>query len=121
SDNHLLKLARDSANQAVSANSDLAAGHSILSEVLLQAGERASAKSEAERAMQLNPLASAPYLALAKLDSKSDFQNAERLFRKAAELAPDDWITHGDFGVVLYRAARYEQASQEWEKAIRIA
>jgi serine/threonine-protein kinase len=122
SDNHWLKLARDSANQAVLANPDLAAAHTILGDVLLEAGESAQAKTEIDRALQLDPLNSTANVSLAKFHSKSDPARAEVLFRKAAVLAaPDDWIPHSEYGGFLYRAARYQDAAAEWEKAGRAA
>ncbi len=121
SDDHWLKLARDSANQAVAANPDLAAAHSILADVLLQSGENPAAKTEIDRARQLDPLAAAPYLSLGKFSAKSDPQIAEQAYKKAAELAPDDWIPHSEYGRFLYRAARYQPAADEWEQALRVA
>lgn len=119
-DNHWLKLARDSASQAVSANPDLAEAHTSLGDVLLEAGEAAPAKTEIERALQLDPLSSAACLALARLNAKSDPARAETLYRKAAKLAPDDWIPHSEYGLFLYRAARYREAAAEWQEATRV-
>src|SRR5665213_2671157 len=56
SDDRWIKLARDSANQAVAANPDLAAAQSILGAVLVEAGANARAKAELGRAMDLDPL-----------------------------------------------------------------
>jgi serine/threonine protein kinase/tetratricopeptide (TPR) repeat protein len=120
-DNHWLKLARDSAGQAVAANPDLAAAHSILGDVLLETGETATAKMEIERAMQLDPLGWPSYVSLAKFYSKSDALRAEQLYRKATELGPGDWIPHSEYGRFLYRTARYQQAAAEWEQATRVA
>jgi serine/threonine-protein kinase len=120
-DDHWLKLARDAATQAVSANPDLAAAHSILADVLLQSKESGAAKPEIDRAMQLDPLASAPYLSLAKFDSESNPEDAEQAYKKAVELAPEDWIPHSEYGKLLYRAAHYQAAAEEWKQALRLA
>jgi serine/threonine protein kinase/tetratricopeptide (TPR) repeat protein len=120
-DDHWLKLARDAATQAVSANPDLAAAHSILADVLLQSKESGAAKPELDRAMQLDPLASAPYLSLAKFDSESNPEDAEQAYKKAVELAPEDWIPHSEYGKFLYRAAHYQAAAEEWKQALRLA
>jgi eukaryotic-like serine/threonine-protein kinase len=120
-DDHWLKLARDAATQAVSANPDLAAAHSILADVLLQSKESGAAKPEIDRAIQLDPLASAPWLSLAKFDSESNPEGAEQAYRKAAQLAPEDWIPHSEYGKFLYHAARYEAAAEEWKQALRLS
>jgi serine/threonine protein kinase/tetratricopeptide (TPR) repeat protein len=120
-DNHWLKLARDSAGQAVASNPDLAAAHSILGAVLLETGDTATAKTEIERAIQLDPLGWPPYVWLARFYSKSDPVRAEQLYRKAAELGATDWIPHSEYGRFLYRAARYQQAAAEWEQATHVA
>jgi Tfp pilus assembly protein PilF/predicted Ser/Thr protein kinase len=120
-DNHWLKLARDSAAQAVSLNPDLAEAHTSLGEVLLEGGETDRAKGEIDRALQLDPLSSRACLAMAKLQAKLDAVSAETLYGKAAALAPDDWIPHSEHGGFLYRAARYRDAAAEWEEAARLA
>jgi eukaryotic-like serine/threonine-protein kinase len=121
SDKHWLNLARDSARQAVDANPDLSTAHEILGEVLLQSGETDPAQAEVERALQLDPRNSAAYISLADLIAKSNPSRASELFRKAIELAPDDWNALSRYGLLQYRTARYQEAATTWEQAIRVA
>jgi tetratricopeptide (TPR) repeat protein len=121
SDSHWLNLARDSANQAVSINPDLAAGHTILGAVLVESGAPEEAKVEIERAMRLDPLSWEPYIPLAKLNAQADPARAEELYRKAVELGAGSWIPHSEYGRFLYRASRYHEAAAQWEEATRIA
>ena len=121
SDKHWLTLAHDSARQAVDANPDLAAAHEILGEVLLQAGETDPAQSEIQRALQLDPRNSAAYISLADLNAKSSPNRAGDLFRRAIELAPDDWNSLSRYGLLQYRSAHYREAAATWEQAIRVA
>jgi eukaryotic-like serine/threonine-protein kinase len=121
SDKHWLTLARDSAQQAVGANPDLAVAHEILGEVLLESGETTPAKAELERALALDPLNSAAYISLANLNAKSNPRRAGELYRKAIELAPGDWVPLAKYGLFQYRSARYQEAATVWEQAIRIA
>src|SRR5260370_21804665 len=121
SDKHWLNLARDSARQAVGANPDLAAAHEILGEVLLESGETTAAKAETERALDLDPRNAAAYVSLANLNAKSDPGRAAELYRKAIELAPDEWMPLGRYGQFEYRSARYRDAATLWEQAIRTA
>jgi eukaryotic-like serine/threonine-protein kinase len=121
SDKHWLNLALDSARQSVVANPDLAAAHEILGEALLESGDTAPAKAELDRALELDPRSPAAYVALANLNAKSNPARAGELYRKAIELAPDDWIPLGRYGLLQYRAARYQEAAKIWEQAIRAA
>jgi serine/threonine-protein kinase len=36
-------------------------------------------------------------------------------------LAPEDWIPHSEYGKLLYRAAHYQAAAEEWKQALRLA
>src|SRR6202035_1714340 len=64
---------------------------------------------------------SAAYISLAALAAKSDKSRAGGLYRKAIELAPNDWIPLGKYGQFQYRSARYGEAAAVWEQATRAA
>src|SRR5260370_20553524 len=116
-----LTRARHSARQAVGGNPELAAAHEILGEVLLESGETTAAKAEIERAVDLDPRNAGAYVSLANLNAKSDPRRAAQLYRKAIELAQDEWMPLGRYGQFEYRSARYREAATLWEQAIRTA
>jgi DNA-binding winged helix-turn-helix (wHTH) protein/Flp pilus assembly protein TadD len=69
----------------------------------------------AERSLALNPLAQEGHLALANLDLflGRDWQGAERHFRRAIALAPNNATAHADYSVMLMFLAREAESMTE--------
>jgi len=115
------RLARDAADKAVGLNPDLAAAHVARGMALADSREisdRAAAADEFEKALELDPKSSSANWGLAKAAAASgDSMAAEAAYRKAILLAPGAWIPVGEYGVFLFRAARYREAAETWEQA----
>ncbi|MCU1232798.1 MAG: serine/threonine protein kinase with repeat [Candidatus Solibacter sp.] len=111
-------LAREYAAKSVQLAPDLAAGHIALGNTLLDSGMRPEANTEFTRASTLDPKSALAFLGLAKLAAaEGKTADAETLFRKAVGLAPNNWIPNTEYGIFLYRAARYSESARVWERS----
>jgi len=77
------------------------------------------AKSAAQQALSIDPGAAEAYnaLALATYRQDWDFANAERDFKKAIELDPNDAVAHQWYGEFLGDMRRFDQSIAELRKA----
>jgi serine/threonine-protein kinase len=117
-----MRLATESARQALEANPDLAAAHLVSGLVLLRAGKREDARAELLKARDQDPLNADAVRGLGEyFFTVNDTANAELAFRKAIELQPDDWMGYQALGRLLYQAARYAEATTVWERAEELA
>ena len=115
------RQAREAADKAVRLNADLAAAHVARGMVLADSRD-SSANGEFSKALDLDPKSSGAYLGLAKAAAAAGNRAAsETAYRKAIALAPGEWIPLAEFGVFLYRAARYREAAETWEQAQALA
>ncbi|MCK4735560.1 MAG: tetratricopeptide repeat protein, partial [Methanophagales archaeon] len=46
------------------------------------------------------------------------YEDAEKEFKKALELNPNDYLTHNDYGVLLHNWKRYDEAEREFKDAL---
>jgi serine/threonine-protein kinase len=115
------KQMQDAADKAVALNPELAVAHVARGMALADsrdASERTAAAGEFSRALELDPKNPAGFLGTAKTAASSgDGTGAEAAYRKAIALAPGEWLPLGEFGIFLYRAARYPEAADTWEQA----
>ncbi|MBK5293495.1 MAG: protein kinase [Acidobacteriia bacterium] len=118
SDKNWLKKATESGRKAVAVNTDLAAGHVALAMAMSASGRPKEAAGEFERARDLNPLSGPAHLGLAKLRSG---QEAERLYQKAVQYSPDDWIPLTELAGFYSRAARYDENIATLRHALQLA
>ena len=120
-DPHEQRQARDAADKAVRLNPDLAAAHVARGMALADSrdtSDRSAAPGEFGKALDLDPKSSSATLGIAKAAAASgDSAAAEAAYRKAILLAPGAWIPVGEYGVFLYRAARYREAAVTFEQA----
>jgi len=115
------RQAREAADKAVKLNPDLAAAHVARGMALAESREpsdRLAAADEFGKALDLDPKSSSAHLGLAKTAAASgDSTAAETAYQKAILLASDEWLPLGEYGIFLYRAARYQDAAETWERA----
>jgi serine/threonine-protein kinase len=115
------RRAREAADKAVRLNADLAAAHVARGMVLADSrdsSDHLAANGEFGKALDLDPKSSGAYLGLAKAEAAAGHgARAETAYRKAIALATGEWIPLAEFGVFLYRAARYREAAETWEQA----
>ena len=115
-----MKLARDNAQRAIELNGDLAAGHSAMGFVHLQAAEAAEAAAAFQRAVDQDPMNPLPHLGMAlNFVAQSQDTAAEAAFEKAIAVAPLEWRAHSEYAQYHFRRARYTDAVTHWEAALK--
>lgn len=116
-----MKLARENAQRAISLTADLAAGHTALGFVHLEAGEHPAAAAALRRAAELDPVNAFPQIGLAmNFAAQSQDAEAETAFRKAIQLGPQEWRSHGELAQFYFRRGRYAEASTHWDTALEL-
>lgn len=115
-----MRLARENAQRAIALNNDLAAAHSALGFVHMEAAERAPADAEFHLAAGLDPVNPLPHLGLALNAAAQDHDEAAQAsFRRAIAVGPQEWRSHSEFGQFYFRRARYQDALTHWETALK--
>ncbi len=120
SDSHWVNMAEGAARQAIATNPDLSIGQAMMATVAVERNRLEEAASSSQRALELDPRSPKAFLARAKWAAKAKPTEAESLYRKAIDLAPDDWIPRQEFAVYLSRAGRHSEASREMEAVTRM-
>jgi serine/threonine-protein kinase len=116
-----MRLARENAQRAITLNGDLAAGHSAIGFVHLQAGERAEADTAFRRAAELDPVSPFPHIGLAlNFVAQNQDAAAEAAFQKAIQVGPQEWRAHGEFAQFHFQRARYSEALAHWEESLKL-
>jgi|SRR5271165_1360798 len=117
-DDQWLKLAKDSAAQALKLQPDLAAAHLSMGSALFRSGSNQAAADEFQRAQELDPLNAEVYLHLgAAQRQRGQWQEAEASYRKAISLRASNWRQYSSLGELLYTRGRYAEAVVAYEKA----
>lgn len=113
-----IKLARDSAQRAVTLNADLAAAHLASGFVHLQAGERPAAEAAFVKAAELDPVNAWPHIGLGMTyDADRRDREAEAAFRQGVALGPQEWRALGELAQFHFKRGHYADAAQYWERA----
>ena len=121
-DQQWVKAAQDSARKALGLNPDLAVAQTAMGNVLAETGDREGATAAFRKALDLDPSHSPAYLGLAKVAAAAKNPTlAETQYKTSIELAPKDWIPSTEYGIFLYRGAKYAEAAAQWEKATALA
>lgn len=120
SDSHWLNMAEGAARQAIATNPDLSIGQAMMATVAVERGRLEEAALSSQRAIDLDPRSAKAYIARAKWAAKAKPTEAEALYRKALELALEDWIPRQEFAVFLNRLGRHPDASREMEAVTRM-
>ena len=125
-----LHKALDQFSQAVAKDPNYAQAHAGLSAVYillfdrgLISNDEASPKirSEAQRAIELDPTLAEPHAALAVLKEQAwDWAGAEAEYRRAIGLNPNDATSHHWYAVLLQNLGRTREALAENEKALAL-
>ncbi len=117
--------------QAIELSPQFAAAHAGLADTLaglplhgMRAGEAEveRARSEADRALALDPHLLDGLLAKAHIARYLDYEwgEAERLYKKAVSLQPGASRAHNSYGVLLSLAGRFEEADRELREALKL-
>ena len=110
-------------DQALRLKPDLAQAHvNLANELAKLPGRLPEALAHYEQALRLDPgLATAHYdLAVQLSELPGREADALRHFQEALRLRPDYAKAHNDLGVLLARQGRFDQARQQWERALQL-
>lgn len=78
-----------------------------------QVGRADAAREDAEEARRLDPTAAAGLFALSRvLEAQGELEEAIMASRQALSLQPEGWRDHQRLGLVLTRAARFDEATE---------
>jgi eukaryotic-like serine/threonine-protein kinase len=115
------RLALDSASRALELNTDLAVAHLAMGRALLVNARPDDAAEHLARALELDPGLAAAHVSLATVEvGRGDAAAAEAHHRSAVAGAPDDWQPLAELGAFLYKAARYGEAVETWERCAKL-
>jgi len=83
----------------------------------------ASARAAAEKALQLDPNSAEAYLDLGWIDWRRDwnFASAEKNFRRAIELGPNNSLAHARYSLYLKSMGRFEESLAEITRAMELS
>ena len=116
-----MKMARQSAERAVTIDADLAAAHLAVGFVHLQAGERPAAEAAFVKAAELDPVNAWPHIGLGLVyEADGQGPQAEAAFRKGMALGPQEWRAVSEFAQFQFKRARYADAAAYWERALTV-
>jgi serine/threonine-protein kinase len=111
-------LAYQNAEYAEQLDSKLAVVHSTLGLVYLDAGRKADALKEFQKAMDLAPSSAEAIEQLADVyDKQGRFQEAEDLYLRATQARPTDWYGFVLLGIFYYERERYTESEAAFNKA----
>lgn len=109
-------------HRALTLNGSLWDTHVALGNLYRINGQYDRAISELETAIEQQPNAVSPYLALAlAYEGKGELDQAEATFLRAEEVESSYWDLHRDFGNFLYRAYRFDEAIERYTKVTELA
>ena len=121
-DKSLLEQAVQNAKRGVALDGHVALNRVSLGRAYVAKGEYDLAAEELNQAFTLDPLNADAHRVLADLEAaKRNPAEAEKLYRKAIELRPDDWALHYALGIFYFRASRYADAERALAESIRLA
>jgi serine/threonine-protein kinase len=112
------------ASKAVALDPRLAFAHRALAGAYNRLGKAEEAKSAAERAVALDPADTLAHTFLADAyayeEGPAAFDIARRHYQRALELAPDSWLAHYRYAVLLQNAGDLEVSVQEAQRAAEL-
>lgn len=121
-DSDALAAAEEHARKASELDPELAEARLALARVYRSTGRRDEALGEVERALASHPRADDVQRELARnLERAGDLEGAERSFRAAASLRPDDWNNWNALGNFYARSGQYEEARDAYLEAAEVA
>jgi len=115
------EMAEAACHRALTLDDSLRDVHVALGNLYRTNAQFDSAIVELETAIEQQPNAVSPYLALAETyAAQNRLEQAEAMFRKAEEVEPGYWGVHKAFGLFLYDQARYDEAIARYTKVIEL-
>lgn len=118
---HISK-AREACQHALKLNTDLAAGHDCLGNVLVLAGKYENASSEFSRALVAEPTYDNAYRGLASAyEQMGRLQDAEQTYQRAIELRPHYWAGYSWLGRFYASQGRYQEAIEQFSHAATVS
>jgi Tfp pilus assembly protein PilF len=107
--------------QFIARNPKDAGAHLLLSSIQLQAKNYTVARSEAERALQLDPSSIAAYLQLGQvLGAQGDNAGALQAYQKALTMQPNSAVLITQIGNIYMNQGDLAKAASEFQKALAI-
>lgn len=109
------------ARRALALDEGSAPGHRVLAEAMLRQGDLAGARTDGNRAVELDPADFRAYAVLGDAfaydTDAAALTRAEACYRRALELKPTDWFAHHRLAVLLQNRGELEEALRQNEEA----
>jgi serine/threonine-protein kinase len=118
----LVDLAREGCQRALELAPRLAPVHVTLAMIERETGRLREALDQAGKALDLDALSADAHRERARvLEDLRDFEQAERAYRRAAELRPNDWSAHNQLGSFLLARGRHAEARESFVRVTELA
>ncbi|MCG6118377.1 MAG: type IV pilus biogenesis/stability protein PilW [Aquimonas sp.] len=105
--------------QTSEGNANAASLHVEMGRAYLQRGDLRTAQDRLQRALQLDPRSTDAHTVIAVLNEKIDRREvAERHYRRAVDLKPDDGALNNNYGQFLCRQGRFDEADRRFRAAV---
>ncbi len=120
-DRHLLDLARESSNRAISLQPELAAPYITLASIAALERDTELATQEVNKALSLEPKSAEAHGAQGEVyEAQGLREKAIAEYQQASDLAPDDWRWPMSLGVAYYRQGNLQEFIAELQHAIEL-
>jgi tetratricopeptide (TPR) repeat protein len=127
-DRPIARIALEYFEQAIRKDANFALAYAGIADTWLAVDENViqpdaypQAKAAAERAVALDPMLSEAHSALAGTRAREyNWIDAERGFRRATELDPNNALAHLEFGLVLVLQGRFDQGLGESRRGVEL-
>jgi TolB-like protein/tetratricopeptide (TPR) repeat protein len=121
-DSAFFSSAEQSCHRALTLNNSLWDVHVALGNLYKTNGQYDEAILELEAAIEQQPNAVAPYLALANTYVDLErLEDADATFRRAEKVESGYWGVHNQFGHLFYKKGEYDEAIRRYRKVIELA
>ena len=121
-DSSFFSSAEQSCHRALTLNDSLWDVHVALGNLYKTNGQYDEAILELEAAIEQQPSAVAPYLALANTYVDLErLEEADATFRRAEQVESGYWSVHNQFGHLLYKRGDYDEAIRRYRRVIELA
>jgi tetratricopeptide (TPR) repeat protein len=120
-DPHLLDLARESSNRAISLQPEVAAPYITLASIAALERDTELATQEVNKALSLEPKSAEAHGAQGEVyEAQGLREKAIAEYRQASDLAPEDWRWPMSLGVAYYRQGNLQEFIAELQHAIEL-
>jgi tetratricopeptide (TPR) repeat protein len=120
-DPHLLDLARESSNRAITLRPELAAPYITLARIAALERDTDQATVQVKKALSFEPHSAEAHAAQGEVyEAQGLGDKAIAEYKQASDLAPDDWRWPMSLGVAEYRQGNVQQAIAQLQHAVEL-